>query len=223
MITMTSQITSLTIVYSTVYSGADKRKHQSSASLALCGKFTGTGEFPAQRASNAENVSIWWRHQDFTIFPRWDLVGNYQNVWYNECRTCIISPNSPSCPKAIGLNKWLIIFTCCLHRHLSLHVQVCGRPDYGVVYDMLYCILWYERLLEVNMDDNSLHAKCYVLLHVEYCKNIKMRLKLRLSLSCSIAFVMINIKSLFNTLLANWAWNWAYPQYSLISNFKLAV
>ena len=28
-----SQITSLTIVYSTVYSGADKRKHQSSASL----------------------------------------------------------------------------------------------------------------------------------------------------------------------------------------------
>ena len=33
--TMTSQITSLTIVYSTVYSGADQRKHQSSASLAF--------------------------------------------------------------------------------------------------------------------------------------------------------------------------------------------
>ena len=32
---MTSQITSLTIVYSTVYSGADQRKHQSSASLAF--------------------------------------------------------------------------------------------------------------------------------------------------------------------------------------------
>ena len=28
----------------------------------LCGEFTGTGEFPAQRASYAENVSIWWRH-----------------------------------------------------------------------------------------------------------------------------------------------------------------
>ena len=28
-----SQITSLTIVYSTVYSGVDQRKHQSSASL----------------------------------------------------------------------------------------------------------------------------------------------------------------------------------------------
>ena len=30
---MASQITSLAIVYSTVYSGADQRKHQSSASL----------------------------------------------------------------------------------------------------------------------------------------------------------------------------------------------
>ena len=43
---MASQITNLTIVYSSVYSGADQRKHQSSA----------------QRASNAENGSIWWRH-----------------------------------------------------------------------------------------------------------------------------------------------------------------
>ena len=32
---MATQITSLTIVYSTVYSGADRRKHQSSASLAF--------------------------------------------------------------------------------------------------------------------------------------------------------------------------------------------
>ena len=28
----------------------------------LCGEFTGTDESPTQRASNAENVSIWWRH-----------------------------------------------------------------------------------------------------------------------------------------------------------------
>ena len=32
-----SQITSLTVVYSTVYSGADQRKHQSSASLSFVG------------------------------------------------------------------------------------------------------------------------------------------------------------------------------------------
>ena len=35
MATMASQITNLTIIYSTVYSGADQRNHQSSASLAF--------------------------------------------------------------------------------------------------------------------------------------------------------------------------------------------
>ena len=62
MTAMASQITSLTVVYSIVYSGADQRKQQSSTSLAFVGEFIGTGEFPAQRASNAEIVSIWWRH-----------------------------------------------------------------------------------------------------------------------------------------------------------------
>ena len=36
---MASQMTSLTIVSSSLYSGADQRKHRSSASLALCGEF----------------------------------------------------------------------------------------------------------------------------------------------------------------------------------------
>ena len=57
---MASQITSLTIVYSTVYSGADQRKLRVTG---LCaGNSPGTGEFPAQKVSNSENVSIWWRH-----------------------------------------------------------------------------------------------------------------------------------------------------------------
>ena len=59
---MASQISSITIVYSTVYSGADQRKYQSSASPAFV-----TGEFPAQMASNAENDSIWWRHHGLRL------------------------------------------------------------------------------------------------------------------------------------------------------------
>ena len=56
---LASQITSLTIVYLSVHSGADQRKHPSSASLAFVwGIRPETGEFPAQMASNAENVSI---------------------------------------------------------------------------------------------------------------------------------------------------------------------
>ena len=57
---ITSQINSLTIVYSTVDSDADQRKHQSSASLAFVrGNSPVPGGFPAQMASDAENVSIW--------------------------------------------------------------------------------------------------------------------------------------------------------------------
>ena len=61
---MASQITSLTIVYSTVYSGTDQRERTSKLRVTgLCaGNSPGTGEFPAQMASDAENVSIWWRH-----------------------------------------------------------------------------------------------------------------------------------------------------------------
>ena len=67
---MASQITSLTIVYSIVYSGAYQRKYQSSTSLAFVGGIQrGPGEFPAQMASNAENVSFWWRHHELWTYP----------------------------------------------------------------------------------------------------------------------------------------------------------
>ena len=69
--TMTSQITSVSIVYSTVCLGADQRKYQSSVSLACVGKSPVTGEIHAQRASNAKNVSIWWRHHTGVFHYTW--------------------------------------------------------------------------------------------------------------------------------------------------------
>ena len=51
---MPSQITGVSIVCLTVCLGADKKKHQSSASPVF------VSGIPSQRASNAENVSIWW-------------------------------------------------------------------------------------------------------------------------------------------------------------------
>ena len=43
----------------------------------LCvGNLPGTGEFPAQMASNAENVSTWWRHHDMFVWWLWrDMYG----------------------------------------------------------------------------------------------------------------------------------------------------
>ena len=58
-----SPITSLTLVYSTVYSNRRSKKTSKLRVTGLCaGNSPGTGEFPTQRASNAKNVSIWWRH-----------------------------------------------------------------------------------------------------------------------------------------------------------------
>ena len=63
---MASQITGVSIFHSTVCSGADQKKHQSSASLAFVGgNSLVTVKFPAQKASNEENVSLWWRHQGY--------------------------------------------------------------------------------------------------------------------------------------------------------------
>ena len=55
---MATQITSLTIVYSTVIRAQIKENIKAPRHWPLCGEFTGTGEFLARIASNAENVSI---------------------------------------------------------------------------------------------------------------------------------------------------------------------
>ena len=65
--TMASQITSLAIVYSTVYSGRSRKISKLRVTGLCVGNSPGTGEFPAQMASNAENVSIWWRHHAWNL------------------------------------------------------------------------------------------------------------------------------------------------------------
>ena len=87
-----SQITILTIVYSIVYSDADQQKRH----WPLYGEFSGTGEFPAKMASNAENVSIWWRHHDKLENCHWaDL---YRRL---PCQIMLVSGNF----SMIGLDR----------------------------------------------------------------------------------------------------------------------
>ena len=63
---MASQITSFTIVYSTVYLGVDKKTRPKLRVTGLCaGNSPVTGEFSAQMVSNAENVFIRWRHHGY--------------------------------------------------------------------------------------------------------------------------------------------------------------
>ena len=70
------RITSTTIVYSTLYS---RRISKKTPKVRITGLSAGnsqvTSEFPTQRASNAENVSIWWHYHDFI----WLLVPTETN------------------------------------------------------------------------------------------------------------------------------------------------
>ena len=86
---MAFQITNLAIVYSIVYSGTDQRIHPSSVSLAFVwGIQRWPVIFPTQKASNAENVSIWWRHH-VNWLQLWYFNGNR----YASCRWSGPIPN----------------------------------------------------------------------------------------------------------------------------------
>ena len=57
-----------------------------------------TGEFPAQRASNAENASIWWRHHGSSILhhayrPPWRVLP-HRGIACNGLRFCVVPGSS---------------------------------------------------------------------------------------------------------------------------------
>ena len=74
---MVSKITGLTIVYSTVYSGADQRKHQSSASLAYV---RGNHQWPV-------NVPHKWPVTR-KMFPFDDVIMTKTNLTTTKHQTC---------------------------------------------------------------------------------------------------------------------------------------
>ena len=81
--TMASQITSLTIVYSTVYSDADQRKHQSSASMAIVQEFTGYRWIPTNGQLRGKcfhlMTSSWvW---PFSLLIEMQLHSDRKNSW----------------------------------------------------------------------------------------------------------------------------------------------
>ena len=71
-----------------------RRRSKKTSKLRVTGLREGnspvTREFPAQRASNAENVSIWWRHHERNVknkgyvlrSPLWDGSKNTESTYY---------------------------------------------------------------------------------------------------------------------------------------------
>ena len=99
MTTMASQITSLTVVYSTVYSDADQRKHQSSASLAFVwGNSPHKGPVTRKMFPFDDVIMIWYVNdtkQKYSLDYYHEAMSVHQNFihqsnWWLSCAPHIL-------------------------------------------------------------------------------------------------------------------------------------
>ena len=79
-----------------------------------------TGEFPAQKASNAEDISIWWRHHVWKEHQRMvsshcdNIFNNFNTIskWKRSAFTvCFNHLNCKPCQSSIPLQTWTKIYT----------------------------------------------------------------------------------------------------------------
>ena len=94
-----SQIIGVSMVCSTVCSAQIKVNMKAPRHWPLQGNSPVTGEFPAQRASNAKTLSIWWRHHEtrfccalhcrgyIIILMDWWIHTCGQSCFYGSCIT----------------------------------------------------------------------------------------------------------------------------------------
>ena len=73
------------------------------------GNSPGTGEFPAQMASYAENVSIWWRHHAFSdvvVICYSPLIHSGINSYDSPCPHLLMYIHSSPGIQVININIW---------------------------------------------------------------------------------------------------------------------
>ena len=122
------------------------------------------GEFPAQMASNAENVSIWWRHHVITYIHR-NFVANTMvqhkfHVWYNRSDPTYIIIDGASFSRPIWQIPQRIRQIshdapfCNRNVHMCVHISVTN----GVLWDigLVYCWICELSLLFSYTSSNTL-------------------------------------------------------------------
>ena len=92
----------------------------------LCREITGTGEFPAQMASNTENVSIWWRHHGFVLNWRF-LQSSIQSIH-------IFSYDFVEILRTCKITKW----PCCLF-YCSMNISPGLGGSFHAI-NLLFCM-----------------------------------------------------------------------------------
>ena len=118
MIKLQSHQITVTSLWATFVKGRSKKTTKIRVTGFCEGNSPVTGEFPAQRSTNAENVSIWWRHHEVLHISRlgsshsWVMVGTGK-VAFKHCGivTLYCGLVASRANKELG-QQWLI--ACCL-------------------------------------------------------------------------------------------------------------
>ena len=137
---LASQITSLTVVYSIVYSGVNQRKHQSSASLAFVreihrGPVNFPHKWPVTRKMFPFDDVIMARYADQCIFLFiWANLHGLKMDYYSRKTKYIISISCPRCFYA-QISKGMWIGHCCFIELLITYYAV-SRLAFVVVQEV---------------------------------------------------------------------------------------
>ena len=141
---MATQTPGVSIVYSTVFTGVDQRKHLSSVSLTFVKGIhylLVIGKFPTGRASNVENVSIWWRHHALILASGTTLIMNASScVCVPVCAHLYVHVHAKCLSKLLGL-------CVCMCIHIERRYHVCDKRACAYMhverFTVLSCVCLY--------------------------------------------------------------------------------
>ena len=171
---MTYRITSLTIVCSTVFFRWRSRK---SSKLRVTGFGEGnspvTGEFPAQRASNAENVFIWWRHRGQS-YDFWNILVNmsHESRKHDDVITWRGFPSYWPLVRGIHLSpvdspkKRPVAWS--FDDFFDIHMKKNGQTVESPVIWIAVAIIWRHRMIKwFNKTKRSTNVPFTYIFHIE--------------------------------------------------------
>ena len=154
---MASQITSLASVYSTVYSGADQRIHQSSVSLAFVRRIhRWPVNSPHQGPVTRKVFPFWWRHHKLCmIWLKKRLVPNY---------------NKPKIARTICIMFWLYCTLCNNNTTHTDHYaqQLTFQQRYKSATNKIWGNPFILKLISLPLNHNNLFV-CQEILFVNPC------------------------------------------------------
>ena len=156
-------------------------RHRSKKTSKLCvtglcaGNSPGTGEIPAQMASNAENVSIWWRHHDFFHGTHKGRIMATPSAWGMMWDgVSFVSSKSELCCRD-GREQFIMILLQQLVFYISKFCVYCVfQSSVSDVYFKILCVLytciWGLRV--ICMSESCVHCVFYFCLYCVFQSSV---------------------------------------------------